>query len=84
MDNLQSTGENIHDKNDSQISELLLFGVSPNNHASDTCILNPTIQYILTTKYLTSVLLNIESFERFTFFYTYVNTTDSYDSSHKI
>ena len=26
LDNLQSIGENIHDKNDSQISELLLFG----------------------------------------------------------
>ena len=41
LDNLQSIGENIHDKNDSQISELLLFGVSSNNDASNTCILNP-------------------------------------------
>ena len=50
LDNLQSIGESIHDKNDSQISELLLFSVSSNNDASNTCILNATIQYILVTK----------------------------------
>ena len=52
MDNLQSIGENIHDKKDSQISELFLFDVPSNNDASDTCILNATIQYILATKKL--------------------------------
>ena len=36
LDNLQSIGEKIHDKNDSQISELLLYGVSSNNDASST------------------------------------------------
>ena len=50
LDNIQSIGENIHDKNDSQISELLLFCVSSNNDASNTCILNATIQFILPTK----------------------------------
>ena len=50
LDNLQSTGENIHDKNDSQISELLLFGASSNNDASNTCILIATIQFTLATK----------------------------------
>ena len=50
LDNLQSIGENIHDKNDSQISELLLFDVSSNNDKSNTCILNATIQYILAIK----------------------------------
>ena len=50
LDNLQSIGENIHGKNDSQILELLLFGVSSNNDASNTCILNATMQYILATK----------------------------------
>ena len=50
LDILQSIGENIHDKNDSQISELLLFGVSSNNDASNTCSLNATIQFILATK----------------------------------
>ena len=50
LDNLQSIGENIHYKNDSQISELLLFGVSSNNDGSNTFILNATIQYILATK----------------------------------
>ena len=50
MDNLQSIRENIHDKNDSQISELILFGVSSNNDASNTWMLNATTQYILATK----------------------------------
>ena len=40
LDYLQSTRENIHDKNDSPISELLLFGV-----VSNTCILNATMEY---------------------------------------
>ena len=31
----QSIGENIHDKNDSQISELLLFDVYLNNDSSN-------------------------------------------------
>ena len=43
LDNLQSIGENIHGKNDSQISGLLLFGASSNNDASNTCILNASI-----------------------------------------
>ena len=50
LDNLQSIEENIHDKNDSQILELLPFSVSSNNDASNTCILNATFQYILATK----------------------------------
>ena len=33
LDNLENIGENIHDKNDFQISSLLLFGVSSNNYA---------------------------------------------------
>ena len=43
-------GENIHDKDNFQISELLLFGVSSNNDPSNTRIWNTTIQYILATK----------------------------------
>ena len=50
LDNLQNIGENIHDKNDFQFSEFLLLVVSLNNDASDTCILNATIQYMLITK----------------------------------
>ena len=50
LEGLQSIGENIHDKSDSQITELLLFGVSSNNDASNTYILNATIQCILATK----------------------------------
>ena len=50
LHNLESIGENIHDKNDFQISELLLFDVSSNNDALNTCILNATIQNILAPK----------------------------------
>ena len=50
LDNLQNIGENIRDKNDFQFSEFLLLVVSLNNDASDTCILNATIQYMLITK----------------------------------
>ena len=75
LDNLQSIGENIDDKNDSQISELLLFGVSSNNDASNTCILNATIQYIFTTKIFDVPLI-------IPFFNTYVNITASNNSSH--
>ena len=49
LDNLQSIGENIHDKNDFQ-KELLLLGVSSSNDTSNTCILNATIQYLLAIK----------------------------------
>ena len=70
MDNLQSIGENIHDNYDSQISELLLFRISLNDNASNTCILNATIQYILATKrfdvpltYSWTILLTLEPFE---------------------
>ena len=58
FDNLQSTEENIHNKNDSQISELRLFDVSSNNDATNTCILNATIQYILAAKRFDSPLNN--------------------------
>ena len=34
----------------SMVSELLLFGISSNNDALNTCILNATIQYILATE----------------------------------
>ena len=50
LDNLRSIGGNIHDKNEFQISELLLFRISSNSDASNTCILNATIQHILATK----------------------------------
>ena len=50
FDNVENIGENIHDKNDFHISEMLLFGAFSNNDASNTCILNATIQYILASK----------------------------------
>ena len=82
MDNLQSIGENIHDKKDSQISELLLFDVPSNNDASDTCILNATIQYILATKRFDVPLTN--SWVVWKILNTSVNITVSKNSSHKI
>ena len=50
LDNVQIVGENIHNKIDLEVSELLLLGVTSNNDASNVFILNATIQYILTTK----------------------------------
>ena len=50
LNNLQNTGENINDTNNSQISEFLLFGVSSNTDTSNTSVLNTTIQYLLATK----------------------------------
>ena len=50
LDKCQNIGENIYDKIDFQISEFLLFGVSSNNDASNTCVLNAIIQYTLATK----------------------------------
>ena len=67
MEKLQSIGKNVHDKNDSQISELLLFGISLNNDASNACILNAIIEDMLATKRF-DVRLTHESFEIFTFF----------------
>ena len=59
MDNRQDIGKNIYDKTDFQISELFLFGVSLNNDASSTCILNATIQYLLATKRFDVLLTNL-------------------------
>ena len=56
LDNLQSIGKNIHDN--SQTSELLLFGVSSNNDVLNTCILNAIIPYILATKRFDAPLTN--------------------------
>ena len=58
LDSLQSIGENIHDKNDFQVSELLLLGASSYNVASNRCIQNATIRYILATKRIDFPLTN--------------------------
>ena len=50
LDNLQSIAENIHDENDSQLTELLLFGATSINDALNACILNAIIQYMLATE----------------------------------
>ena len=66
LHNLQHIGEDIHDKNDFEVSELLLFGVSSNNDASNTFTLNATIRYIWASKRFVSLLVTSELFERFT------------------
>ena len=63
LDNLQSIGENIHDENHSQISELLLFVFSSNNDESNTCILKATSNTFWLIINLTFLLLTLESFE---------------------
>ena len=65
-DNLQSIGENIQDKNDSQIAELLLSGVSSNIK------ILPSNKYWL-LKDLTSILSNLEALIHI-FQYTFFNT----------
>ena len=50
LDNLQNIGENIYDENDFQITELLLFGVSSNNDASNASVCNAAIHYMLAAK----------------------------------
>ena len=73
LDNLQNIGENVYDKNNFKISELLLFGVSSNNDdASNTCIFSATYHF------------KPRRFERFIFVNTYLNTTVSNKGSHKI
>ena len=50
LTNLQNIEENILDRNDSWLSEILLFGDSLFNDAKNASILNSTIQYIFDTK----------------------------------
>ena len=59
LHNLQHIGEDIHDKNDFQVSELLLFGVSSNNDASNKFTLNATIRYIWASKRIDVPLSNL-------------------------
>ena len=50
LTNLQNVEENILDRNNSQLSEILLFSDTSFNDAKKTSILNFTIQYIFDTK----------------------------------
>ena len=73
LDNLQNIGENVYDKNDFKISELLSFGVSSNNDdASNTCIFNAAYHF------------KPRRFERFILVNTYLNTAVSNKGSHMI
>ena len=80
LDNLQSIAENIHDENDFQISESF-FQIMM--HQIHVFWMLPSNTYWL-LKDLTSLLLTLESFERFTFFNSHVNTTIPNNNSHKI
>ena len=84
LDNLQSIEENIHDKNGFQISELLLFGVSSNNDASNICILDATIQCILPTKGFNTPLTHTWAIWIIHIICTYVNITVSNNTLHYI
>ena len=50
LTNFQNVEENILDRNNSRLSDVLLFGDSSFNDAKNTSILNSTIQYIFDTK----------------------------------
>ena len=62
LDNIQIDRENIHNKIDFEVSELLLLGVTSNNDASNTFILNASIQYILATERFNSKVVFRGSF----------------------
>ena len=84
LDNARSIGENIHDKNYFQISELL--------HLASLQIMMQQIHVFCMLTFNTCWLLNnlvfllvtLEFFERFTFLNTYARITPSNNSSHKI
>ena len=50
LTNLQNVEEDILDRNNSQLSEILLFGDASFNNAKNTSILNSTIHYIYDNK----------------------------------
>ena len=59
LTNLQKVEEYILDRNNSRLSEILLFGDSSFNNAKNTSILNSTIQYIFDTKRFDVPLTNL-------------------------
>ena len=50
LNKLQSIGENILSKDNSDISKVLLFGEHSFSDAKNTCFLIATIEYIISTK----------------------------------
>ena len=62
LDNIRSINENVLWGSDSRISETLLFGISFFNDTENTSILNTTIDYILSTKDLMSLLPTFDLF----------------------
>ena len=62
LDNIRSINENVLWGSDSRISETLLFGISFFNDTENTSILNTTIDYILSTKDLISLLPTFDLF----------------------
>ena len=57
--NLQNIEENIFDRHNSRLSEIILFGDSSFNYAKNISILNSTIQYIFDTKRFDVPLTNL-------------------------
>ena len=78
--NIESTGQNIYDNNDSQ-SQSCLYLVFLQAMMQQINVFDPI--YCL-LKDLASLLLTLESFEKFIFLNTYANTRVSNNSSHKI
>ena len=65
LTNLQNIEENILDRNDSWLSEILLFVDSLFNDAKNAIILNSTIQYIFDTKRSDVHLTNLWKLQKF-------------------
>ena len=84
LDNLQSIGENIHDKTVFQMPEFLLFCLSSINDTWYTCVFDVTIQHILAIKRFDAPLTNSWIIWKTQILNTYVNTTVSNKSPNKI
>ena len=59
LNNLQSVEEDIFDRNNSRLSEILLFGDSLFNNAKNTSVLNPAVRYIFDNKRFDGPLTNL-------------------------
>ena len=59
LNSLQSVDEDIFDRNNSRLSEILLFGDSLFNNAKNTSVLNPAVRYIFDNKRFDGPLTNL-------------------------
>ena len=65
LTNLQNVEENVLDRNNSWLSEILLFSDSSFNDAKNTISLNSTIQYVFDTKRFDVPLTNLWKLQKF-------------------